>query len=112
MKKEFSKKMLITCLIICILTIVAYYALCWISIRSDGILMPDASIATVAMSGGICALLGYFAYSFGQKNSRNKYRVDVNGLPLSKEEAFFDLNAVVQKDMAKEQTTDSTDSVG
>ena len=42
---------------------------------------PVENLAIAIVSTLIVALLAYFVKSFGEKNSRNKYKVDENGTP-------------------------------
>lgn len=46
---------------------------------------PVENLAIAIVSTLIVALLAYFVKSFGEKNSRNKYKVDENGMPYNVE---------------------------
>ena len=46
---------------------------------------PVENLAIAIVSTLIVALLAYFVKSFGEKNSRNKYKVDENGMPYDVE---------------------------
>ena len=46
---------------------------------------PVENLAIAIVSTLIIALLAYFIKSFGEKNSRNKYKVDENGTPYELE---------------------------
>lgn len=46
---------------------------------------PVENLAIAIVSTLILGLLAYFIKSFGEKNSRNKYKVDENGTPYNME---------------------------
>ena len=46
---------------------------------------PVENLAIAIVSTLILGLLAYFVKSFGEKNSRNKYKVDENGTPYELE---------------------------
>ena len=51
---------------------------------------PVENLAIAIVSTLIVALLAYFVKSFGEKNSRNKYKVDENGMPYGVEKMEVD----------------------
>ena len=62
-------------------SIYKYYSLTEQAILAGAMLLPDPTIAVTCITVVIGALLSYFLYQFGLKNSRNKYGVDSEGQP-------------------------------
>ena len=62
-------------------SIYEYYSLVREAILVGSMIIPDPIIATTCITVVIGALLSYFLYQFGLKNSRNKYGVDDSGQP-------------------------------
>lgn len=83
MKKEFSKTIVVTAVLIAVFNIVVY----WIAIFKG--FQPDSAMPISAMVQIFGAILSYCLYQLGLKNSRNKYGIDENGQPF-KEEINYD----------------------
>lgn len=62
-------------------SIYKYYQLAQMAIITGAVVLPDPTIAVTCITVVIGALLSYFLYQFGLKNSRNKYGVDAEGNP-------------------------------
>ena len=82
---EFSK--LIAGTTILILSIVAIYSVIdfnitqRIAIQKGASLTPVPEVAVECIRGILVTILIYCSYQFGNKNSRNKYGIDVDGVP-------------------------------
>lgn len=83
MKKEFSKTIVVTAVVIAVFNIILY----WIAIFKG--FQPDSAMPISAMVQIFGAILSYCLYQYGLKNSRNKYGIDENGQPF-KEEINYD----------------------
>ncbi len=83
MKKEFSKTIVVTAVVIAVFNIIVY----WIAIFKG--FQPDSAMPISAMVQIFGAILSYCLYQLGLKNSRNKYGIDENGQPF-KEEINYD----------------------
>ena len=73
-------------------SIYKYYALAQQAIILGSTILPDPTIAVTCITVVIGALLSYFLYQFGLKNSRNKYGVDENGNPYKEAIEFHELD--------------------
>lgn len=62
-----------------------YYKLCRLAIETCSS-MPEPTLAVVNVSTVIASLLSYLLYQMGLKNSRNKYKVDSEGVPFDYKE--------------------------
>ena len=78
---EFSKVILISYAVACLLFIQENYLLAFLNRTEVNATVTISLITTVAAS-----LLGYYTKSLLEKTSRNKYNLDENGLPFDKEE--------------------------
>ena len=76
MKKEFSKMIVVTAVLIAVFNIIVY----WIAVFKD--LNPDSTMPVSSMVQIFGAILSYCLYQLGLKNSRNKYGIDANGQPF------------------------------
>ena len=76
-KLTFSQKLLLVLLSISAIWVTWSYILATIGRE------PVESLAIAIVSTLILGLLAYFIKSFGEKNSRNKYKVDECGIPYS-----------------------------
>lgn len=72
---EFSKKLVAWALIITTLSILTSYVLSIIGCD------PCQEITIAVITTCVAVAVGYEAKSFGEKNSRNKYGVDEDGIP-------------------------------
>ena len=98
MKKKFEWSKLLSAIITAIFggfslwSIYEYYSLAQLAIATGASLLPDPTIAVTCITVVIGALLSYFLYQFGLKNSRNKYGIDNEGNPFKQkieyEEAY------------------------
>ncbi len=79
MKKEFSKIIVVTAVLIAVFNIIVY----WIAIFKG--FQPDSAMPISAMVQIFGAILSYCLYQLGLKNSRNKYGIDENGYPFKEE---------------------------
>ena len=79
MKKEFSKTIVVTAVVIAVFNIIVY----WIAIFKG--FQPDSAMPISAMVQIFGAILSYCLYQLGLKNSRNKYGIDENGQPFKEE---------------------------
>lgn len=61
---------------------IEYYNLCRVAIENCSS-MPEPTLAVVNVSTVIASLLSYLLYQGGLKNSRNKYKVDSEGVPFN-----------------------------
>lgn len=59
---------------------IRYYELCELAI-SNNMMMPDATLAVTNITVVISSLVSYLLYNGVLKNSRNKYKVDPDGVP-------------------------------
>lgn len=75
MKLTFSQKLLV--LLISISTVWVTWSYILATIGKE----PVENLAIAIVTTLILGLLAYFIKSFGEKNSRNKYKVDENGIP-------------------------------
>ena len=82
---SYSQKLLLV--LICVSTAWVTWSYVLASLGKD----PVENLAIAIVSTLIVALLAYFVKSFGEKNSRNKYKVDENGMP-------YELEGVVNGD--------------
>lgn len=76
---SYSQKLLLVLMCVAISWVTWSYVLA--SLGKD----PVENLAIAIVSTLIIALLAYFIKSFGEKNSRNKYKVDENGTPYGLE---------------------------
>lgn len=76
---SYSQKLLLVLMCVAISWVTWSYVLA--SLGKD----PVENLAIAIVSTLIVALLAYFVKSFGEKNSRNKYKVDENGTPYDLE---------------------------
>jgi len=79
MKKEFSKIIVVSAVIIAVFNIIIY----WIAIFKG--FEPDSAMPISAMVQIFGSILSYCLYQLGLKNSRNKYGIDENGQPFKEE---------------------------
>ena len=88
MKKKFEWSKLLSAIVTAIFggfslwSIYEYYSLTQLAIATGASLLPDPTIAVTCITVVIGALLSYFLYQFGLKNSRNKYGIDNEGNPF------------------------------
>ena len=80
MKLTFSQKLILLLLATSIIWVTWSYILATIGRE------PVESLAIAIVSTLILGLLAYFIKSFGEKNSRNKYKVDECGIPYALKE--------------------------
>ena len=76
-KLTFSQKLLLVLLSISAIWVTWSYILATIGRE------PVENLAIAIVSTLILGLLAYFIKSFGEKNSRNKYKVDECGIPYA-----------------------------
>lgn len=76
---SYSQKLLLVLMCVAMAWVTWSYVLA--SLGKD----PVENLAIAIVSTLIVALLAYFVKSFGEKNSRNKYKVDENGTPYELE---------------------------
>lgn len=76
-KLTFSQKLLLVLLSISAIWVTWSYILATIGKE------PIENLAIAIVSTLILGLLAYFIKSFGEKNSRNKYKVDECGIPYA-----------------------------
>lgn len=84
MKKEFSKMVVVTAVLIAVFNIIVY----WVAAFKG--LMPDSALPISAMVQIFGSILSYCLYQLGLKNSRNKYGVDENGQPFKQKINYDD----------------------
>lgn len=77
---EFSKKLVLWALIFTTLCVITSYLL-----AANG-LDTASEVTTVVVTSCIAIAVSYEAKSFGEKNSRNKYGVDINGKPMCQDD--------------------------
>lgn len=80
-KKSLSYSQKLLLVLICVSTAWVTWSYVLASLGKD----PVENLAIAIVSTLIVALLAYFVKSFGEKNSRNKYKVDENGMPYELE---------------------------
>ena len=80
MKLTFSQKLLV--LLISISTVWVTWSYILATIGKE----PIENLAIAIVTTLILGLLAYFIKSFGEKNSRNKYKVDECGIPYELKE--------------------------
>lgn len=76
MKKEFSKRIVKTAVIVAIFNNIIY----WVAILLG--FQPDSSVPVTALGTIFGSILSYCLYQLGLKNSRNKYGLDSDGQPF------------------------------
>lgn len=74
-KEEHSVVFCLMCFSFGVLNVAVYWAAVFCRLN------PDATVACTGMVEMIAPVIGYFVYQAKLKNSRNKYRVDKNGVP-------------------------------
>ena len=94
---SYSQKLLLV--LICVSTAWVTWSYILASLGKD----PVENLAIAIVSTLILGLLAYFVKSFGEKNSRNKYKVDENGTP-------YELEGVVDGNESDSEYTDSPGS--
>ena len=80
-KKSLSYSQKLLLVLICVSTAWVTWSYVLASLGKD----PVENLAIAIVSTLILGLLAYFIKSFGEKNSRNKYKVDENGMPYELE---------------------------
>lgn len=84
-KVEFSKLLcgIIAAVIgiVAIYSIISYYTLMKLAIRTGSMVAPDPILAVTCVGTVLGAFLSYCFYQFGLKNSRNKYGINEQGQP-------------------------------
>ena len=94
---SYSQKLLLV--LICVSTAWVTWSYILASLGKD----PVENLAIAIVSTLILGLLSYFVKSFGEKNSRNKYKVDENGTP-------YELEGVSNGYESDSEYSDSADS--
>ena len=78
-KLTISHKLIITLLVVSIVWVSASYVLA--ALGKEALQELSSTVVSVLIIG----LVAYFIKSFGEKNSRNKYGVDEDGIPFEYE---------------------------
>ena len=78
-KLTISHKLIITLLVVSIVWVSASYVLA--ALGKEALQELSSTVVSVLIIG----LVAYFIKSFGEKNSRNKYGIDENGIPYEYE---------------------------
>lgn len=89
MKKSYT----FTQRVISILMVVSVIWVTWSFVLATIGKEPVENLSIAIVSTLIIALLGYFVKNLGEKNSRNKYKVDENGIPWEVEHGYNDGNS-------------------
>jgi glycopeptide antibiotics resistance protein len=76
-KIEFSKVLILSLIIYCAVLIVFSYLLAW---HGKANVNETVTVALITTIMGAC--IGYLIYQFKLKDSRNKYKIDENGVPF------------------------------
>jgi len=76
MKVEFSKKIVIAVLIWAMSVVTFSYVLSYLDKN------PNEIVTSAVVTSVIGIIIGYFQKSFKEKDSRNKHRLDKNGIPF------------------------------
>lgn len=74
---EFSKIMMLILVIFGILNSIVF----WIAVMLDK--MPDSAVAITWVTEVVAIYAAYIIYQFKQKDSRNKYKIDEDGIPYN-----------------------------
>lgn len=93
-------------------SIYEYYSLTQLAITTGSMLLPDPTIAVTCITVVIGALLSYFLYQFGLKNSRNKYGIDNEGNPYKQKIEYESENEIDLHSFMNNTEIDDTEAKG